>query len=335
MTFRDGVAVTALLAMAACTSPPKPSNETQAQRFSTLAFAADPAAPAVAASQIATDPNGYAVEVAFERADGSRRAAPAVIVKPGHEGSIALMAPSEFQPDAAGGATPPFEDGVRVQVCAQKAGDGGVAVAYSARMTKITGAPLETATAPPQDVVEFSGARWLEPGVRGMLARIPSPDGSGQMLVLARVTPVRVEWRADEEFASPGSRSDTNSASGLARAMSGRTVHLRVSAVRVGRDFTPGAVIDETATPDVLKLSGGEVLRDFEAYTCVDGRVRLLGTSGSASFAATFDDDGRVTITWNGRKASVRANEGRRFVSLAPIEGGGTAGVIVSVNADD
>lgn len=349
MTFRAVPALLALLPLAACAGP-KPAAETQADRFATLAFAADSGARTGEAPPSVVNANAYLVEFAFERSDGSRMAAQPLRVRMGQAGAIALVRPSPYQPDvnadSVAPATPPLDEGIRIETCADRAGDGGVVLSFRARMNKVMGPDVEATTGgaegrervlvPQQDVVEISGTRWLEPGVRGMLARVPSPDRSGQLLVLARVTPQRVEQPADESFSTSGpQKGDLAPPSELARPMSGHTVHLRVSAVRVARDFAPGAVIDETAAPDVLKVTGGEILRDFEAYTCLDSRVRLAGTSGPASFAAALGDDGVVTIEWNGRSARVKTSQGRRFVAVAPVEGGGTAGVIVSVNADD
>jgi hypothetical protein len=340
MTFRNGLVLPALLAVAACAGPK--SATTQAEKFAALTFAADAAATAVAVPATPGDENGYLIEIVLERSDGSHLSVPQIAVEAGRTGGIAVVRPSPLQADAEGvsAAPPPLEDGIRLQACASRAGDGGIVLAFRARMTNVTAAGDSAEdggnAVPQQFAVEFSGARWLEPGVRGMIARVPSPDGSGQMLVLARATPQRVPRAEDEGvFTTSAPPSDTTPAMDLSRPMTGHTVHLRVSAVRVPRDFTPGAVFDETSTPDVLKVSGGEILRDFEAYSCLDSRVHLSGISGGATFDAALDDSGRVTITWNGRTATVRANEGRRFVAVAPVEGGGTAGVIVSVNADD
>lgn len=345
MTFRDGLALLTLLSVAACAGPnsgPAP----QAERFASLAFAADPDAASAAVPPAAAEPNGYLIEVAFERADGGRLVPPPLTAPAGQTVGFALVQPSPYQPDVDGDSNapvvPPLEDGIRMQVCAQRAGDGGVVLAYRLRMARVTGPSKEetsggkTVRVTQQDLAEVSGTRWLEPGVRGALARVPGPDGSGQLLVLARATPQKVERPLDEGVFSPAApKADLEPVIDLSRPMTGNTMHLRVSAVRTARGFPSGAVIDETATSDVLNAAGGEILRDFEAYTCLDSRVRFTGTSGAASFDATLGDDGRVTITWNGRKASVRANNGRRFVAVAPVEGGGTAGVIVSVNADD
>jgi hypothetical protein len=347
MTFRDGLALPVLLAVAAC-SAPKTAAATQAERFSTLRFAAD--AGGETAPAIAGEANAYAIDLVFERSDGSRLVAPQLVVFAGQTGTIALVKPiaypADVDADSVAPPAPALEEGIRLEACASRAGDGGVVLAFRARMTKVTGPAVEATTGgaegreavalPQVDAVEFSGARWLEPGVRGMIARVPGPDGSGPLLVLARATPQRVPPPpADGDFAVPGQPVAPAAAPDLSRPMTGHTKHLRVSAVRVSREFGPGVVIDETAAPDVLKSAGGEILRDFETYTCLDGRVRLAGTIGAASFSAVLDDGGRVSITWNGRTACVRANEGRRFVAVAPVEGGGTAGVIVSVNADD
>ena len=347
MTFRNGLALTALLAVAACAGP-KSAAATQAEKFATLKFAAAAADTAVAAPATPGDENGYLIEVVLERIDGSHLSVPPLVVEAGRTGGVALVRPSPHAngADAGTSSAPPLEDGIRLQACATRAGDGGIVLAYRGRMTNVKGPGVaattggaegsETVVIPQQDVVEFSGARWLEPGVRGMLARVPSPEGSGQLLILARATPQRVPRAEDEGvFTTDVPKGDLAPSPELSRPMTGHTAHLRVSAVRVSRDFAPGAVFDESSTPDVLKVAGGEILRDFEAYSCLDSRVHLIGVSGGASFEAALDDAGRVTITWNGRTASVRANEGRRFVAVAPIEGGGTAGVIVSVNADD
>lgn len=342
MTFRMGLALPALLTVAACAGP-KSASATQAEKFATLRFAADAADTAVAAPAAPGDENGYLIEVVLERIDGSHLSVPSLVVEAGRTGGIAFVRPSPLQGDGDSVAPALLEDGIRLQACASRAGDGGIVLAFRGRMTKVTGPAATDAPEPdgpgalPQQVaVEFSGARWLEPGVRGMIARVPSPDGSGQLLVLARATPQRVPRSEDESFfTTPGPSSDLTTTADLSRPMTGHTAHLRLSAVRVSRDFAPGAVFDETSTPDVLKGAGGEILRDFEVVSCLDGRVRISGVSGGASFDAALDDAGRVTITWNGRTASVRAIEGRRFVAVAPVEGGGTAGVIVSVNADD
>jgi hypothetical protein len=353
MTFRDGLALSALLAAAACAGP-KASGAKGPDAFSTLKFAEGSAKPADTPPGAS---NAFVVEISLERADGSRFAAPHLVAWPGQVATMAVGEDIEYVPpptppdvkiDVARAPEPSprqLHDGLAVDLSAQRAADGGVTFGYRVALAKVTreagespaaadaGRTVATAVADVTEV-DVQGTRWIEPGAQTMLARLASPDGSGPMLILARVTPVvldalpptpAAEAVADREFARP---------------MSGHTVHLRVSAVRVTRDFPPGFVLDETAASDVLKTAGGEILRDFEAYTCLDGRVRLAASTGapdgkSPSFAATAADDGRVTIAWNGRTACVRASPGRRFVAVAPVDGGGTAGVIVSVNADE
>jgi hypothetical protein len=228
-----------------------------------------------------------------------------------------------------------------IDACPQPTGDGGVSLGYRVRLAKLH-APAEAsggdspAAAPDREVVEFEGARRMEPRVQGMLGRVTSPDGSGPMFVLARVTPIRVD------APPPGSVDAGAPDAKLSRAMSGPTLHLRVTAVVVPRPFEPGVVIDETATPDLMKPMNGRILRDFDLFTCVDSRTRIAGLLESGDkrngLVAQARDDGLLDLTWttNGvaRTATIRPNEGRRFVALSQVDGGGTAGVLVAVDVD-
>jgi hypothetical protein len=357
MTFRDALPLAALFVLAGCAGT-KDEGAPPADAFTTLKFAESGAAPAAPAA----DANAFRIDVAFERKDGTRLAMPRLISRSGRAASIALGEPIEYvagfgTENVTSGAHTPVTrtvlDGARVDACAQRAADGGITFGYRVEVAKVA-KPIAEFTAnpangPPMTIqlpevteVTARGTRWIEQDVWAMLARVASPDGSGPLLVLARVAPIHVEVTPAEDVFSAGPSADDFAATtDLARPMTGRTAHLRISAVRTFRSFEPGTVLDETAAPDVLKSAGGEILRDFEAFTCLDGRVLLsassgppLGDRGYPTFAAALDDSGRVTITWMGRTACVRANEGRRFVAVAPIEGGGTAGVIVSVNAD-
>lgn len=362
MTFRDALALATVLTIAACTSSSQSGASAADDAFRTLAFSGEGAAPAA-------EPSGavgaYLVEIALERGNGTRFAAPRLVAQPGQEAQIAVgedvayVAGTEkserHDTDGGEAVKRTVHDGLTVDVCAQRAGDGGVTFGYRISLGKVArpiaevetkSASGETVTVQVPDVTQVcaQGTRWIEPGAQAMLARLSSPDGTGPVLVLARVTPLmadKLPVPADGEFSTSAPKDDVAPASALARPMTGHTVHLRISAVRVGRDFPPGLVLDETAAPDVLKSAGGQILRDFEAYTCLDSRVRFAASAGepsgdgkSQSVVATAADDGRVTIAWNGRTVTVRANEGRRFVAVAPVDGGGTAGVIVAVNAD-
>jgi len=358
MTFRDALPLAALFVLAACAGT-KDEGTPPADAFTTLKFAESGAAPAAPAA----DADAFRIDVAFERKDGTRLAMPRLISRSGRAASIALGEPVEYvadfelgdisRPGPSKPVTRTVLDGARVDACAQRAADGGITFGYRVELAKVA-KPIAEFTANPAngppitiqlpEVTEVTarGTRWIEQDVWAMLARVASPDGSGPLLVLARVAPIHVEVTpAEDAFSAGPSADDFAATTDLARPMTGRTVHLRISAVRTFRSFEPGSVLDETAAPDVLKSAGGEILRDFEAFTCLDGRVLLSASSGPPpgdrghpTFAAALDDSGRVTITWMGRTACVRANEGRRFVAVAPIEGGGTAGVIVSVNAD-
>jgi hypothetical protein len=357
MTFRSALPLAALFVLAACAGT-KDEGTPPADAFTTLKFAESGLTPAAPAA----DADAFRIDVAFERKDGTRLTMPRLISRSGRAASISLGEPIEyvadFDAESNGHKTPKpvtrtVLDGARVDACAQRAADGGITFGYRVELAKVAKPIAEFTTTPANgppitiqlpDVTDVTaqGTRWIEPDAWAMLARVASPDGSGPLLVLARVAPIHVEVTPAEDVFSAGPpASDSAATTDLARPMTGHTVHLRVSAVRTARNFEPGTVLDETAAPDVLKAAGGEILRDFEVFTCLDGRVRLSASSGSQpgekgspTFSAIVDDAGRVTITWNGRTACVRANEGRRFVAVAPIEGGGTAGVIVSVNAD-
>jgi hypothetical protein len=358
MTFRNGLALAAVLAIAACAGP-NSTDAKGADALATLMFAEGAASSKAPASG---DANAFRLDVAFEKRDGSRLAMPALISRPGRAVAVEVGESIQYVADfdlgdiTGPGPSKPVTrtvlDGARIDACVQRAADGGITLGYRVTVSKVerpiaehtttlAGGPPVTIQLPYVTEVTAQGTRWIEPDAWAMLARVASPDSSGPLLVLARVAPIRVEVTPAEDVFSAGpSASDFAATTDLARPMTGRTVHLRVSAVRTSRSFDPGSVLDETAAPDVLKSSGGEILRDFEAFTCLDSRVRLsafVGVPGGAfpSFTAAMADDGRVTITWNRRTANVRANEGRRFVAVAPIEGGGTAGVIVSVDADD
>jgi hypothetical protein len=298
----------------------------------------DEGAPAVSAVVAPTsDPSqvdAFTIEASFESADGRRLAAPHVTVYSGQAGRLSLSTPSPdgSRAEATAGRV---DDGISFEVCPRRAGDGGVSLGFRVRVAKRGQADGDASSAA-REAVEFEGARWLEPGVQGLLGRVAGPDDSGPILVLARVTPTRVDAPA------PGALPAVGEDAGLSREMSGLTRHLRVTAVHVPRDFEPGLVIDETATPDVMKSLVGRVLRDYEVWTCVDSRVRIAGTLESgertAAFVAAGREDGRLELSWTttggARNATVRPNAGRRFVALARVEGGGTAGVLVAVDVD-
>ena len=351
MTLRDVLSVAVALALAACASGGS-ATKTAADPFAAVKFADSKRPEALTAS--AADANAYTIELAFERGDGKRLLAPRMTVFAGQAAQISMTSQVPYVADfdvqvaqTASIADPvvkSIEEGLRFDACAQRAADGGITFGYrislsrvrqpiAAFTTLLASGPPVTIQVPEVDRAEVSGTRWIEPGVLGMLARVASPDGSGPMLVLARLTPLRVD------AAPPGAAHDSAGSSAMARPMTGHTVHLRVSAVTVARDFEPGTVLDETSAPDVMKAAGGSVLRDTEVFTCLDSRVRLASLSGnpekSQGLVAEMGDDGRLHVSWNGRTASVRPNAGRRFVAVAPVEGGGTAGVLVSVDADE
>jgi hypothetical protein len=281
--------------------------------------------------------------------------APRLVTFPGQSAQISMTTPITYSGletavdahERPKPVTKTIEEGLRLDACAQRAADGGVTFGFRLKVTKVK-QPIEDlavtlASGPPVTIqtpetsgAEASGTRWLEPGVQGLLARVSSPDGSGPLLVLARVTPIRIDGP------EPGAAPENFGDGGLARPMSGHTLHLRVSAVTIGREIEPGTILDETAAPDVLKAAGGSKLRDFEIFSCLDSRVRLAGLletqGGARGLVAQGRDDGKLDISWTTtsgtRRATIRPNAGRRFVALANVEGGGTAGVIVSVDAD-
>jgi hypothetical protein len=267
----------------------------------------------------------FQVQVSVERVSGSRVAAPALIVQPGQLASVVV---GQDVPEDAKSAAPNVADGLQLSVCVAGAADGGATIGFRATLTKSRkdGSEIERA--------EVSGTRWIEPGVVGMLARLTSPDGSGPLIVLARVTPM------ERGMGTPPAASDVKDP--IQQPMTGHTVHLRVSSAQIGRDFDPGTVVDETAAPDVMQQAGGRVLHDFEVFSCLDRRVHLAGLVGSGAgergFVAEGGDDGRLHVSWKTtgatQTATIHPNRGRRFVAIARVEGGGTAGAIVSVDAD-
>jgi hypothetical protein len=325
--------------------------------FFALKFA--DAAPSPTPAEPVGGVDAFSIEVSFERADGRVLAAPRITTQPGQCGAIAVSNVTSYIGDfdvehhVAGSTVGDpvvkiVEDGLWLDACATLAADGGVTLGYRARLvklrkpipeftTKLAADTTVTVQLPVTERVEFEGARWVQPGALAMLGRVSSPDGGGPLNVLVRVTPVRVE-------APPGAATPTAVDPKLSRPMSGHTVHLRVAAVQVRREFEPGAVLDETAAPDVMKASGGRVLRDFELFTCLDSRVRIAGVereelgSKERGLVVESGDDGVLRLSWTmgeaTRTASLRPNVGRRFVALGKLEGGGTAGVIVSVDAD-
>jgi hypothetical protein len=337
MTFRGLLVVVAASALGACAGS-KPSTDPGEDDFFTMKFA--DAAPVVAAASTddASKTDAYTIEFSFERRDGRRLAGPSVTVYASQSASITM---ADQPPDGAAEVAGRPPEGMWLDACPKPTGDGGVSLGYRVRLAKLR-APAESsgdgAAAVPRDreVVEFEGARRMEPRAQGLLARVTSPDGSGPLLVLARVTPIRVPAppQGFVDVVAPDAK--------LSRAASGRVLHLRVTAVAVPRPFEPGTVVDETATPDVMKPMGGRILRDFELYTCVDSRVRIAGLLESGDkkngLVAEGRDDGAVDLSWttNGvaRTATIRPSAGHRFVALAQIDGGGTAGVLVAVDAD-
>jgi len=315
--------VLAALALGACASgkdETKPENDP----YFTLPLVASTqdAARVCDASQA----DAFSVEFSVERASGSRLSAPRIVLFRGQLGSV-VVGPA-VATDAAG--VQQVDDGLRVETCVNAAADGGATIGFRVVLAKSRdgGAEIERA--------DVSGTRWIEPGVVGMLARMTSPDGSGPLLVLARVTPLASQAAPAGDAFAPGGES-------LGRPMTGHTVHLRVSAAQIGRDFEPGSVVDETACPDIMKSAGGRVLHDFEVFSCLDSRVRLAGLVESGGrvrgLVAQGTDDGMLDVSWTttgeAHAARLRPNKGRRFLALARVEGGGTAGVIVSVDADD
>lgn len=266
--------------------------------------------------------DSFRIELFLERANGTRLTTPALVVRPAELGSFVLGDTGTGEPAAA----ETMKDGARFAVCATPAADGGVTLGFAVKLLKSRndGAEVEHA--------EVSGTRWIEPGVVGLLARVTSPDGSGPMLVLARVVP-------QETGATPF--VDTRDVKGaIELPMTGHTMHLRVSSVQLAREFEPGTVVDETAAPDLLKSAPGRVLHDFEVWSCLDRRVHLAGLVGAdeRGFTATIVE-GVLHLSWKTtgatHTATIRPNKGRRFVAIARVEDGTTAGAIVSVDSDD
>jgi len=337
MTFRGLLVVIAASALGACAGS-KPPTDPGADDVYTLKFV--DAAPVVAAASTddASKTDAYVIEFSFERRDGRRLAGPSITVYPSHSSTITM---ANKAPGDAADPSGRLAEGMWLEACPQPTGDGGVSLGYRVRLAK-TRAPAESsgegaATVPPdREVVEFEGARRMEPRAQGLLARVTSPDGSGPLLVLARVTTIRVP------APPPGVVDVAPPDAKLSRAASGRTLNLRVTAVVVPRPFEPGAVVDETATPDVMKPMNGRILRDFELFTCVDSRLRIAGLleSGDKRNGLVVEgrDDGDLALSWttNGvaHTATIRPNAGRRFVALAQVDGGGTAGVLVAVDVD-
>lgn len=339
----------AALALGACAGGKSETKPADDPFFSTPFLAGAPA-DASPAFDTPSQVEAFTLEVSLERAGGGRIAAPRITMYPGQTASIAVV--NQVPADAAAHDTGEVadhvaEEGLRVEACAKRAADGGVVLGFSLKLSRVVdpGTPAEDRSSggavvkprmPVVERAEASGTRWLEPNVQGLLARVTSPDGSGPLLVLARVTPIRIDAPA------PGAAPEDYGDGGLARPMSGHTLDLRIAAVTVGREIAPGTVLDETAAPDVLKAAGGRKLRDFEVFSCLDSRVRLAGLldmqGGTRGLVAEGRDDGRIDISWTTasgtRRATIRPNAGRRFVALANVEGGGTAGVIVSVDAD-
>jgi hypothetical protein len=320
----------AALALGACAGGKEAVTPDKDPYFNLPFVAAAPkdAAPAADAAQA----EAYSIEFSVERATGSRLAAPRLILFRGQTGSIVVG--SSAGTDATG--VQPADDGLRAETCVSPAADGGATIGFHVVLSRSRdGGEVERA--------DVSGTRWIEPGVVGMLARVTSPDGSGPLLVLARVTPLGREALPPDAAFSTWSMAGSVDAAPFARPMSGRTLHLRVSAAQIGRDFDPGSVVDETACPDVLKATGGRVLHDFEILSCLDSRVRLAGLVESGGhvrgLVADGRDDGTLQVSWTttgeAHTASLRPSHGRRFLALARVDGGGTAGVIVSLDADD
>jgi hypothetical protein len=334
MTFRGLAVVIAASALGACAGP-KASTTPVADDFFTLKFADAPAVMVLPSTDDPTKSDAYVIDFEFERRDGRVLAAPRVTVYASQTASLAMADLTPADADAAGRPA----EGMWLDACPRPTGDGGVSLGYRVRLAKRR-PPAESsddgAAAAGLEVVEFEGARRLEPRVQGLLARVTSPDGTGPLLVFARVTTIRVD------APPPGFDVGTNPDAKIARATTGRTLHLRMTAVAVPRPFEPGAVIDETATPDMLKPLNGRILRDFELYTCVDSRVRIAGLLESgdkkSGLVAEGRDDGTFDLAWTSsgvaRTATIRPSAGRRFVALSQIDGGGTAGVIVAVDAD-
>jgi hypothetical protein len=312
--------VLAALALCACAGS-KTETTPESDPYFTLALVqGGPGAPIPGVAHA----DAFQVQLSVERAGGSRLAAPSIIVPPGRVGSVVVGQDTQTGSlPTAGGVS----DGMQVSVCVTPAADGGATIGFAVSFAKSRkdGAEIERA--------QVCGTRWIEPGVVGMLARVTSPDGSGPLLVLARVTPMESGGQP------PPDTRDVRAS--FERPMTGHTVHLRVTSAQVGRDFDPGTVVDETAAPDVLKSAGGRVLHDFEVFTCLDSRVRLAGLTGEdeRGFVAQGADDGTLLVSWKTtgatHTATIRPNHGRRFVAIARVEGGGTAGAIVSLDADE
>lgn len=325
----------AALVLAACAGGGRPRSP-RGDAFYSVPMAA--AAPAGVAPQAAArETESFMVELSFERADGARLEAPALVVPGGQWGRVAMV--DRVLPVNPETVMP--EEGMWFDARLVRTEGGPVQIAYRLRLARVVPGDPDSAESMPVgmeiDRVEASGARTIETGVQGLLARLASPDGSGPILVLARVTESADAPPTPQEVPEWAHRDERPPVS-----PAGPTVHLRVTAVIVGRDLDPGTVYDETATPDVMKAAGGQILRDFEAFTSLDANVRLAGLlgppdddAGSSGLVASIGEDGRLHVVWNGHAASVRPNLGRRFVAIAPVEGGGTAGVLVSVDADE
>jgi len=335
MGFRRATILLTASGLAACAGPFADRKPAEDDVFSLRFADAKPSDDAPPATSDATQIDAVAMELSFERSDGRRLSSPRITTYVGQTARVTMLS----TPPGLGGDPRRNEQGMWFSGCPQKTADGAIALGFRlkiARLKKPSGdAPSGAEIVPDRESIEITGARRLEPGAEGMLARVSNPDGSGPLLVLARARAYRVD-------APLAAAEDPFTDEKLTRAFAGRTEHLRVTAVQVPRDIEPGVVIDETATPDVMKPMDGRILRDYEVITCVDSRLRIAGLfeTGDAtrSFVAEGTDDGRLAFSWttNGaaRTASVRPSAGRRFVAVANLEGGGTAGVLVSLDAD-
>ena len=178
---------------------------------------------ATRATPIAESPNDVRIEIAFERADGTRVVAPSATCRAGQRANAMAVEPYTYVKDyevevgqdcfIADPVIETLHEGVWFECDVTGAPDGRVKLAYKARRAALK-RPIETFTTtlgaftkpvtiqiPELVTDEVEGTADLALGVESRVARVPVGAGTEPVVVFARVVPV-----------SPGETSATESA---------------------------------------------------------------------------------------------------------------------------
>ncbi|MCE9634481.1 MAG: hypothetical protein K8T90_02145 [Planctomycetes bacterium] len=167
---------------------------------------------ATRATPIAETPNDVRIEIAFERADGTRVAAPSATCRAGQRANAMAVEPYTYVKDyevevgqecfIVDPVIETLDEGVWFECDVADAPDGRVKLAYKVRRAALK-RPIETFTTtlgaftkpvtiqiPKLVTDEVEGTADLAFGVESRVVRVPVGAGAEPVVVLARVVPV-------------------------------------------------------------------------------------------------------------------------------------------------